>query len=193
MRPRRTTMICHLTRWFISRSEDGGKAWPRFAERHAARCAACREYARFASALSARLSAEVPSLLARVPEPALTFDGLDAEGTPSENRAPSGRRPVFLRPLPVASVALALVALALILTLVVLREPGPSPSDRQAALTALKSITAAPGELGGAVIDVESSLDREREILERSILSALDYLQERLNIKIERRDRPKSL
>jgi hypothetical protein len=57
----------------------------------------------------------------------------------------------------------------------------------------LKSITAAPGELGGAVIDVESSLDREREILERSILSALDYLQERLNIKIERRDRPKSL
>jgi len=25
---RRTAMLCHLTRWYISRSEDGGKAWP---------------------------------------------------------------------------------------------------------------------------------------------------------------------
>ena len=184
-------MLCHLTRWFVSRSEDGGKAWPRFAERHAARCAACREYARFASALPSRLSAEVPSLLARAPEADLALDGVDAEGARS-GRPASGRRPVFLRPFPLASAALALVASVLVLTQVVLREPGLSPADRQAALAALRSVTAAPDELGGVAVDVESSLDREREVLERSILSALDYLQERLNIKVERRDRLKS-
>jgi hypothetical protein len=191
MRPRRTTMLCHLTRWFVSRSEDGGKAWPRFAERHAARCAACREYARFASALPARLSAEVPSLLAQAPEADLAFEGVDVEGARSGRRA-SVRGPVFLRPLPLASAALALIAFVLVFTQVVLREHGLSPADRQAALAALKSVTAAPNELGGVAVDIESSLDRERDILEKSILSALDYLQERLNIKVERRDRLKS-
>jgi len=184
-------MLCHLTRWFVSRSEDGGKAWPRFAERHAARCAACREYARFASALPTRLSAEVPSLLAQAPEAALTFEGAEAERSRSR-RGASVRRTVFLRPLPLASAALALVALVLVFTQVILREPRLSPADRQAAFAALRSVTAAPDELGGVAVDVESSLDRERDILERSILSALDYLQERLNIKIERKDRLKS-
>lgn len=184
-------MLCHLTRWFVSRSEDGGKAWPRFAERHAARCAACREYARFASALPARLSAEVPSLLAQARDADLTFDGVDAEGARRGRRA-SVRRPVFLRPLPLTSAALALVAFLLVLTQVVLREPRLSPADRQAAFAALKSVTAAPDELAGAVVDAESSLDRERDVLERSILSALDYLQERLNIKVERKGRLKS-
>jgi hypothetical protein len=80
----------------------------------------------------------------------------------------------------------------IVLTRVVLREPGPSPADRQAALTAMKSVAAAPDELGGVALDMESSLDRERDILERSILSALDYLQERLNIRVERRDKLKS-
>jgi hypothetical protein len=57
----------------------------------------------------------------------------------------------------------------------------------------LKSVTAAPDELGGAVAGAESSLDREREILEKSVLSALDYVQTRLNIKVEWKERPKSL
>lgn len=185
-------MLCHLTRWFVSRSEDAGKAWPRFAERHAARCAACREYARFASVLPARLSAEVPSVLAGAPEADLALDGIDADGARSL-RGASGRRPVFLRPLPAASAALALIASVLVLTLVVFREPRLSPADRQAALAALKSVAAAPDELGGVVADAESSLDREREVLERSILSALDYMQARLNIKVERKGRLKSL
>jgi hypothetical protein len=88
-----------------------------------------------------------------------------------------------------ASAGLAFIAFLIVLTQFVLREPGLSLADRQAALAALKSVTAAPGDLGGAVVEVESSLDREREILETSILSALEYLQERLNIKVERRDR----
>lgn len=185
-------MLCHLTRWFVSRSEDGGKAWPRFAERHAARCAACREYARFAAALPARLRADVPSALAQALEADLALEGADLEGARSGRRA-SGRRPVFLRPLPLASAALVLVASVLVLTQVVLREPGLSPADRQAAFAALKSVAAAPDELGGVALDMESSLDRERAILEKSILSALDYLQERLNIKVERRGGQRSL
>jgi len=56
----------------------------------------------------------------------------------------------------------------------------------------LKSVTAAPDKLGGAVVDAESSLDRERTILGKSVLSALDYLQKHLYIKVERRDGPKS-
>ncbi len=186
-------MLCHLTRWFISRSEDGGRAWPRFAERHAAKCAACREYAHLASALGARLSAEIPSLLARVPEPPLSLDGVAAEAPSNRDRSRLGPRlPVSLRPLPLASVALTIVAFILVFTQVVYRETGPSASERQSALAALKSVSAAPGELGGAAVGVESSLERERDILERSILSAFDYLQSRLNIKIERRDFPKS-
>jgi hypothetical protein len=35
-------------------------------------------------------------------------------------------------------------------------------------------------------------LAREREILERSVSSAFEYLQARLNIRIERRDVPES-
>jgi hypothetical protein len=185
-------MLCHLTRWLISRAEDGGKAWPRFAERHAARCDACREYARFVSSLSVRMGAEIPSFLAQAPEAPLTLEGIDAEGPGSRRRA-SVRRPVFLRPFPLASAAVALVALLLIFTQVVFRTPGLSPGDRQAALAALKSVTTAPDELGGAVAGAESSLDQEREILEKSVLSALDYVQTRLNIKVEWRQKPKSL
>ena len=186
-------MLCHLTRWFISRAEDGGKTGPRFAERHAARCEACREYARFTASLSARLGAEVPSLFDRVPEATPTLEGVDAGAARSGRLAPSGRRPVALRPLPLASAAVALGALLLVMALAVLRQPGFSPADRREALAALKSATAAPEELGGAVAGAEYSLERERQILEQSILSALDYLQKRLDIKVERRDRQEPL
>ncbi|MCK7480184.1 MAG: hypothetical protein M0C28_25160 [Candidatus Moduliflexus flocculans] len=48
MKEGRTIMLCHLARRAISRSEDRGKALPRWAGRHIGRCEACREYARFA-------------------------------------------------------------------------------------------------------------------------------------------------
>jgi hypothetical protein len=185
-------MLCHLTRWLISRAADGGKAWPRFAECHAARCHACGEYTRFVSSFSDRMGAEIPAFLARVPEAPLTIEGIGAEAPPSGRRA-SERRAAFLRPLPLASVAVALVALLFIFTQVVFRKPGLSPADRQAAFAVLKSVATAPDELGGAVAGAELSLDQEREILEKSVLSALDYLQTRLNIKVEWRERPKSL
>ena len=185
-------MLCRLTRWLISRSEDTGKARPRFAERHAARCAACRDFARFSAALPGRLGGEVPALLARAPGKDLALESTDAERTRDESRA-SGRRPVFLRPLPAASAVLALIAVAILLPRVVFREQDLSPADRRAALTALKSVAAAPDELGGVLIGAESSLAREREILESSILSAFDYLQERLGVRVERRNGPESL
>ena len=52
------------------------------------------------------------------------------------------------------------------------------------------SVSGAPGELRGVVSEAESSLDKERQILEESIASAAEYLQVRLNIKIERRHPP---
>ena len=45
MKEGRTIMLCHLARRAISRSEDRGKALPRWAGRHIGRCEACREYA----------------------------------------------------------------------------------------------------------------------------------------------------
>jgi hypothetical protein len=181
-------MLCHLTRWFISRSEDKGTARPRFAERHASRCGACREYARFVSSLPARMGVEIPSFLAGVPEAPPALERIDAE-EPRSGRRASGRRPVFPRPIPLASAVVALIALLFIFAQTVLRTPGLSPSDRRAAFAALNSVTTAPDELGGAVAGAESSLDREREILERSVLSALDYVQTGLNVRVEYRGR----
>jgi hypothetical protein len=42
------------------------------------------------------------------------------------------------------------------------------------------------------VTEAESSLGREREIVERSLASAAEYLQARLNVRIERRMAAKS-
>jgi hypothetical protein len=192
MKQRRKTMFCHLTRWLISRAVDQGKKLPRFAERHAVRCGACREYALFTASLPSRLSGERPAFLAAVPD----FPLREAKGV--EDGADRGGRKIFLRrlvlhPFPAAAAALIVIAGALILFQVVLRESSPSPEDRAAALAALKSVTAAPDGFQGMVKEAESPLARERQILERSVVSAVEYLQARLNIKIERRESPKTL
>jgi hypothetical protein len=185
-------MTCELTRWLISRAEDRGKALPRFAERHAAACAACREHARFTASLRVRLGAEAPGFLAGTPEFAVDIAGAGDEDIGRGAREPGRRRP-FLRPAPAAAAALAVVAGALILARVVLREPAPTPAEREAAFAALRSVTAAPGELPAAVAEVGSPLDRERQVLEKYVHSTVDYLQARLNIKVERKNTPKSL
>lgn len=191
-------MFCNLTRWLISRAEDQGKKLPRFAERHAARCGACREYTRFAASLSSRLSGETPAFLAKAPDVRLGPDIAVAPASPAHERVDKGwrglRRPrLILRPLPVAAAVLFVVAGALVLFRVVLREPSPSPQERAAALAAFKSITAVPNGFQGIFIEAESSLANERAILEKSVLSAVEYLQARLNIRIERREVPKTL
>lgn len=185
-------MFCHLTRRLISRAEDRGKKMPRFAERHTARCGACREYARFTASLKARLSAEKPALLAAVRDFPLGEAAWVEDGTARGKRESLGRR-LALHPFPAAAAALVVVAGAIVLFQVVLREPSPSPEDRAAALATLRSVTAAPDGFQGMVSDAESSLARERQILERSVASAVEYLQARLNIKIERRESPKTL
>jgi len=98
-----------------------------------------------------------------------------------------------LRPLPVAAAALAVVAGALVLFQVVLREPSPSAEDRAAARAVIKSIVAAPDGFRSALTGAESSLEKEQRILEKSVASAVEYLQARLNIRIERRNPPKEL
>jgi len=191
-------MFCAVIRRLVSRAEDRGKTLPRFAERHVARCGACRAYARFASSLGARLAAEVPAVLDRAPD--VRLDAVLApdparsvhETVDRETRGP--RRPqLALRLLPAAAAALVVVAGALVLFRIVPREPSWSPAARASALATLKSITAAPGGFRGAMTEAESSLDKERQILEKSVASALEYLQARLNIRIERRELPKTL
>ena len=182
-------MTCKLTRWLISRAEDRGKGLPRFAERHAAACAACREHARFTASLRVRLGAETPGFLAGAPEFAVDIAGARAEDIERGAREPGRPRP-FLRPVPAAAAFLAVAAAGLILARVVLREPVPTPAEREAAFAALRSVTAAPGEFQGAVAEVESPLDRERQVLEKYVLSTVDYLQARLNIKVGRKNAP---
>jgi len=185
-------MFCNLTRWLISRAEDRGKEMPRFAERHAARCEACREYALFAASLSSRLSGETPAFLAKSPDSPLDPAAWAAEGAGRGTGAPFRRRFV-LHPFPTAAVVLVVAASALVLFLVVRREPALTSAEKLAVIASLKSVVAAPAEFSLAVAEVGSPLAKERQILERSVVSAVEYLQTRLNIRIERKETPKSL
>jgi hypothetical protein len=185
-------MFCNLTRWLISRAEDRGKRMPRFAERHAARCEACREFGLFAASLSSRLSGETPSFLAKSPASPLDPAAWAAEGNGHGTGAPFRRR-FALHPFPAAAAVVVVAASALILFLVVRREPALTSAEKRAVIASLKSVAAAPAEFRLAVAGAESSLAKERQILERSVLSAVEYLQARLNIKIERKNTPKSL
>ena len=185
-------MFCNLTRWLISRAEDRGKEMPRFAERHAARCEACREYALFAASLSSRLSGETPAFLAKSPDSPLDPAAWAAEGAGRGTGAPFRRRFV-LHPFPTAAVVLVVAASALVLFLVVRREPALTSAEKRAVIASLKSVVAAPAEFSLAVEEVGSPLAKERQILERSVVSAVEYLQTRLNIRIERKETPKSL
>jgi predicted anti-sigma-YlaC factor YlaD len=192
MRRRRKTMFCKLTRWLISREVDRGKKTPRFALRHAERCKACRAYVRFAASLPSRLSGERPAFLAAVPDfPLNEAEWVENGGNRGKRKVP--RRRLFLHPFPVVVAAVLVVAGAIVLFQVVLREPSPSPRERAAALATLKSITAAPDDFQGIVREAESPLARESQILEQSVASAIEYLQARLNIRIERREIPKML
>ena len=185
-------MVCRLARHTISRAEDCGTKPPRWVERHMARCGACREYARFTDSLKTRFAAEKPGVLAAAPEFPLNQAAWAQAGTGREKRASLVRR-LTLHPFPAAAAALLVVAAGLVLFQVVLREPvPPSAEDRAAVRAALRSFAAAPDGFPGVVTEAESSLAREREILERSLASAAEYLQARLNIKIERREGPRS-
>ncbi|HSA94571.1 MAG TPA: hypothetical protein VLJ16_00875 [Acidobacteriota bacterium] len=186
-------MRCRINRWMISRAEDAGKVPPRFVERHTARCEACGEFSRAAASISSRLRAERRAWLAKVPDfpidltrgPELSPAASPASG-PRPSASPHSRS--FLRPLPVAASALAILAAGLILFQVYLRGPGPSAEDRLAARAAIDRLTSAPQTLPAAVGEAESALERERRILEESVASAAEYLQARLNIRIERRE-----
>jgi hypothetical protein len=184
-------MLCELSRWMISRSEDSGKRLPRIFERHLRRCGACGEYARSVASLSSRLREERLDWLAKAPDFPSSFEGEIGE-LMTGPQAPRRHR-LALRPVPAAATALVVVAAVLVLFLVVLREPPPSLQDRAAARAAIKRFSSAPEGLQGVLGDAESSLERERLILERSISSAVEYLQARLNIRIERKGTPKPL
>jgi len=185
-------MFCNLTRWLISKAEDRGKRTPRFAERHAARCGACREYALFAASLPSRLSGETPAFLAKAPDSPLNPAAWPAEGAGLGTPAPFRRR-LVLRPFTAAAAVLVVAASALILFLVVFREPALTSTEKLAVIASLKSVAAAPAEFRLAVEEVGSPLAKERQILERSVVSAVEYLQARLNIRVERKQVPKSL
>jgi hypothetical protein len=184
-------MLCSFSRWMISRAEDTGKKLPAIVERHLGRCGACARFARSSASVSSRLRAERPDWLAQAPEFAVDL-GPGAPPRPViERSARVPHRPrLSLRPLPVAAAALIIVAGALVLFQVVLKKPAPTAGERAAALAALRTITAAPQGLQGVVGDAASPLDQERRTLERSLTSAVEYLQARLNVKIERREPP---
>lgn len=191
-------MLCALSRWMISRAEDTGKKLPWIVERHVRRCGLCGDFARSSASLSARLRAEQPEWLAKVPDFSAGL-GPEREASMSRPREVASRsaRPrrlrLAFRPLPIAAAALIVVAAGFVLLRVVPREPVPSAEDGVAARAAIRTLASAPGELQGVIGEAGSSLDKERRILEKSVVSAVDYLQARLNIKIERKETAKSL
>jgi hypothetical protein len=192
MKEGRTIMMCHLARRAISGSENWGKGLPRWAARHIGRCEACREYAGFAASLKTRLAGDRAAFLAAVPEFPLKQAAWDKAGTGRKERVSLGRR-LVLHPFPAAAGLLAVAAAAFLVLRVVPREPGLTAADRASARAAFKSIVAAPDEFRVALTGAESSLEKEKRIWESSVVSAVEYLQARLNIRIERRDPPKEL
>ncbi len=185
-------MLCHLTRKTISGSEDRGKALPRWAGRHIGRCEACRDYARFSASLKTRFAGDRSAFLAAVPEFPLNDAAWDVAGAGRKERVSLGRR-LVLHPFPAAAGVLAVAAAAFLVFRTVPRAPMPTAEDQAAARAAFKSLVAAPDGFRGALTGAESSLEKEKRIWESSVVSAVEYLQARLNIRIERRDPPKDL
>ncbi len=190
-------MLCTLSRWMVSRSEDTGKKLPKFAERHVRRCALCGEYARSSASVSSRLKAERSAWLDKISDfPSGVESSREplTQGSGTVAAVATGRRRAWLalRPLPVAAAVLVIVAGALVLFQIVLKEPAPTAEERAAAIAAIKTLSSAPQGLQNVIGGAESSLDQERRSLERTVSSAFEYLQARLNIKIERREPPKS-
>jgi hypothetical protein len=175
----------------ISRAEDKGTKPRPWVERHTARCGACRDYARFTASLRVRLSGERPGFVAAAPEFSLNEAVWARAERGTERRASLVRR-LTLHPFAAAASALVIAAGALVLFQFVLREAPPSTEERVTVRAALRSFAAATDEWPAAVTEAESSLGREREIVERSLASAAEYLQARLNVRIERRMAAKS-
>jgi hypothetical protein len=185
-------MLCALSRWMISRAADTGKTPPRVVERHLRRCRACAEYARFASSLPARFTGDKDAFLAAVPDFPLGETAWAKEPARANERTSPGRR-FALRPVPAVAGILVVVAAAFLVYRLAVRGPGPTPEELAAGRAALQSLVAAPNEFEGALTKAESSLVQERRILEKSIVSAAEYLQARLNIKVERKGRAQDL
>jgi len=183
----------------ISRSQDTGRRLPRAIERHVGRCRVCGAFARASMTVASRLKSERAAFLDKVPDFDLDLGAGQAvfETAPrtAERISRAPRRLVFgLRPLPVAAAALALAVTAGVIVFQTTRRPSPAnPQDLVAMKEALKSLTSAPVGIPGVLGRAESSLDKERQVLERSLVAAADYLQSRLNIKIERKANPRSL
>jgi hypothetical protein len=192
MKEGRTIMLCHLARRAISGSEERGKALPRWAGRHIGRCEACREYAGFAASLKNRLAGDRPAFLAAVPEFPMNVAAWNKAGAGRKERVSLGRR-LVLHPFPAAAGVLAVAAAAFLVFRTVPRAPMPTAEDQAAARAAFKSIVSAPDGFRGALTGAESSLEKEKRIWESSVVSAVEYLQARLNIRIERRDEPRPL
>lgn len=176
-------MNCLLTRWMISRFEDTGKAMPPWAARHLERCAACRSFSSFSRALPSRLFGEVPASLTAAPDVHPERNPRLSETSPSSGPA---RFRSFFRPVPAAALVLLLVAGAFLFQ-GVWRGSAISAEKARAALADLKRVTAVPDDWPGIVTAAESPLERERLILENAARSAYAYLQDRLNITIERK------
>ncbi len=176
-------MLCHLTRRLISRTADTGKKMPHWAARHAAQCEACRAYAAFAGSLPSRLSGEVPAFLAGLPD-------VRPHRTVPESVEPavarSSRLRSFLRPLPVATLVLALAG-GIFLFRGLRSGPALSVERARATMAELRRVAAVPDDWPVALTAAESSLERERILLENSARSAYAFLQDRLNITIERK------
>lgn len=185
-------MLCHLARRAISGAEDRKGALPRWAGRHIGRCEACRDYARFAASLGTRLAGDRAAFLAAVPEFPLKEVAANEAAIGRKERIPLGRR-LVLHPLPAAAGLLAVAAAAFFVLRPVPREPALTAEAQAAARSAFESIVAAPNGFRGVLSGAESSLEKEKRIWENSVVSAVEYLQARLNIRIERRDPPKEL
>ena len=171
-----------------SRGPRTGEGAAARAGRHVGRCEACREYARTAATLSTRLAGDRAAFLAAVPE----FPLKEADATRGPDGKGASPSPLLARPssLPVAAAGLVVAAAAFLVFRVVPREPVLTAEERAAA--GPRSSPSSPRRtVSGASPEAESSLEKENRIWESSVVSAVEYLQARLNIRIERREPPR--
>ncbi len=165
-------MLCSLTKRFISRREDTGRALPVWAQGHLRRCPKCREFDEFCASLKdkAKVGLEVPSRADEARDARL-LSALKA-GAPRRTPAPQswGRRLV-----PAAAV-IALLATVTVVSIRLAAPPGES-LPRLGEVISPEQVAAFRAEL----ISVEGPLKKEKDALDDVLGSAVKYLVARLD------------
>jgi hypothetical protein len=145
-------------------------------KRHLAKCASCREYARFAEDLGRRLTKDAAALI-EFSDTSIGEKVSAALGRRAGSLSLSRPRPIRLKPALTAAGLLGVVGITLIW--VVTSRPARIPP-----LDPLFDLARPQVHLASAAIKAESPLQEEILEWKQAFISAADYLKAKFDIKL---------